>query len=239
MRLLWSAYGRLYDRLWDTHLIAELGGAVAARAAAAGLPVVEVGCGTGLITRHLVETGLAIEAHEPSEVMRRRCEARVSPLPVGDAALDAVAAGPGPRFVVASNVVHFTDDPEAALERLRHLAGEGGGVVVVTPLPSATLADVVSAHRRHGATAGHAALFVAQHLEPLDHAAAFACVRDDHYETIAGCFALVSVDGEAAPAERGVAVAGSGPRRRGDQEHDHRRGGDQCRQAHEEVQRCG
>jgi SAM-dependent methyltransferase len=111
--------------------------------------VADVGAGTGLFTRSLVDLGLAVRAFEPDAGMLERlgeqlpdverAVAHAESLPLDDASLDAVTA---------AQAWHWFDPPAAAAEFTRVL--RPGGVVVLvwntrdTRVPwMASLSDIV------------------------------------------------------------------------------------------------
>ena len=161
--LFWRLYARWYDTLWDTPLTS----AVAARVVAllpAGLPVVELGAGTGLVTRHLVGPTRVVRASEPDRYMRARLRARSLPLAgLTTETIDGCRLPAGDHAVVAVNVLHLVPDASRALARLTALAGPGGRVILVVPAAGATVTRVARAHRSAGASRGHAVLFCLAH----------------------------------------------------------------------------
>ena len=92
--------------------------------------VADVGAGTGLLTRSLVDLGLGVRAYEPDADMLEqlgaalpgvdRAQAAAESLPLPDESLDAVTAG---------QAWHWFDAPAAAAEFTRVL--RPGGVVVL------------------------------------------------------------------------------------------------------------
>jgi len=124
-----------------------------------GATVVDVGAGTGKLTRHLLGLGVRVIALEPLDGMRELL-ARVVPeaevaagsaerIPLPDASVDAVTAG---------QAAHWFDPAEAGAEFARVLR-PGGGVGVVwnirdldDPLQRA-IEDLVSLSRKSAPTA--------------------------------------------------------------------------------------
>jgi hypothetical protein len=130
-----------------------------------GLPVEEVGAGTGLYTLHLHEAGMKICAFEPDARMRRYLAARLPGLAVCASAIEELGEdGVEPRVVVAANVLHLVADPRAALERLRHRAGRGGLVIVVGPSSRASLTRFCLALRRRKESAIGMLRFLSIHI---------------------------------------------------------------------------
>ena len=86
-RLLWTVYPRFYDRVRDNQLTDHLAARVVGLIPP-GLPVDEVGAGTGLYTLHLYQAGMTVCAFEPDARMRRYLAARVPGLAVCDTAIE-------------------------------------------------------------------------------------------------------------------------------------------------------
>ncbi|HEY6762465.1 MAG TPA: class I SAM-dependent methyltransferase [Baekduia sp.] len=168
--------------------------AIAAIGLPAGARVVDVGAGTGKLTRALRDAGLDVVAVEPVDGMRARLAAGLpevealagtaEALPLPDGSVDAVATG---------EAFHWFD-PEPAAREFARVTRPGGIVAVLwnTPLAdvrtpwgpelSAMLAAVRPAHPGHDEEDGaHQAAFDAADLftplEPRDFANAFTTDR--------------------------------------------------------------
>src|SRR6187200_2257090 len=98
--------------------------------AVGGPRVLELGAGTGLVSRALVDAGLDVVALEPLAAMRAQLEraigaervlaGRAEAIPLADGSVDGA---------VASDAFHWFDGPRAAAE-LHRVVRPGGGVVV-------------------------------------------------------------------------------------------------------------
>ena len=98
---------------------------------APGDAVVELGAGTGKLTRLLVERGLAVSAIEPVPAMRALLEQIDGPVTALDAVAEDLPLATGSaRAVLASQSLHWCDVPRALAECERVLA-PGGGVGLV------------------------------------------------------------------------------------------------------------
>lgn len=161
--LLWAIYSRLYDRVWDNRLTDHLAARVV-DLIPPGLPVDEVGAGTGLFTWRLHQAGLDVRVFEPDARMRRQLVARLPGLAVCDSAIEELSGAPGPRVVVAANVLHLVSDPGAALEMLRRRAGRDGLVVIAGPAPRASLTRFCMALHRRGEPVFGVLLFLSIHI---------------------------------------------------------------------------
>lgn len=162
-RLLWAIYSRLYDHVWDNRLTDHLAARVV-DLIPPGLPVDEVGAGTGLFTWRLHQAGMDVHVFEPDARMRHRLVARLPGLVVSDSAIEELSDATEPRVVVAANVLHLVSDPGAALEKLRRRAGRDGLVVVVGPAPRASLTRFCLALHRRGEPALGVLRFLLIHI---------------------------------------------------------------------------
>jgi SAM-dependent methyltransferase len=161
-RWFWTLYALAYDAAWDGPLLERVGDVVRGHLLP-GLPVVEVGAGTGLVTRGLVDNGYDVWSTEPAAAMARRHRVRVPEIEVEELALEDLVPTGSRHNVVAVNVLHFVGDAGVALAHLRQLAGRGGRVVVVTPR-GATLGRAAEGVRQAGASPAIRARFVLLHL---------------------------------------------------------------------------
>lgn len=105
-----------------------------AAALAPGDAVVELGAGTGVFTRCLLDAGLQVTAVEPNEAMRAAADAALAPRPgytsrAGRAEATGLAGG-GYRLVVAAQAFHWFD-VTAALAECRRLLAPRGQVALV------------------------------------------------------------------------------------------------------------
>jgi SAM-dependent methyltransferase len=161
-RLFWQAYAAVYDALWDQALTRHVGEAVTTRLIA-GAPVVEIGAGTGLITRALLDSGHAVLAVEPAAAMRRRGIARAPEATWLANTAEDVRLDGHPRTVVAVNSLHTMRDPVAGFAHLRRIAA-GGQVLIVSPTTATSMRGALAAQRLHGVGTARRLRFVGLHL---------------------------------------------------------------------------
>ena len=162
--LFWRMYASWYDRLWDMPLTHAVADAVIGQVPP-DLPVVEVGAGTGLITRRLAVDRHVELAAEPAPAMRRRLiERQLLVDRIGEEAIDDLHLPAGTRCMVAVNVLHLVPSPSDALASLLEMAGPGGRVVIVTPAAGASLGVLIRVARARDAGWGWAFAFVEAHL---------------------------------------------------------------------------
>ncbi|OFE16142.1 hypothetical protein BA895_19835 [Humibacillus sp. DSM 29435] len=97
-------------------------------------PVLEVGCGTGLVTRQLVEGGRVVISLDADPVMiRHMARHGVRGVTQADAAQLPLADASFPNVVLA-NVLHVVEDPSAVLLEAMRVASPLGRVVVTWPV---------------------------------------------------------------------------------------------------------
>jgi hypothetical protein len=166
-RLLWAAYSHVYDLLWDNELTEEVGRRVVGELVGID-EILEVGSGTGLITKRLIAVGKEVTACEPHPGMRERCRRRCPEVTLLSHTLESLTPSGRRCGVVAVNVIHLTPNPRATVEHLR-LLSSSGPVVLVTPQRGISIATVARAMRRRGSGRVKVARFVALHvlLAPL------------------------------------------------------------------------
>jgi SAM-dependent methyltransferase len=115
-------------------------------------PVLEVGCGSGALTRRIRARPLVVVDRSPRALLRATADLDVTAvvglaeaLPVGERAF---------RTVVAANVIDLLDDPDAFLAGVADALRPGGRLVLCTPDPSlgvrnapeSALAELVEEH---------------------------------------------------------------------------------------------
>jgi predicted TPR repeat methyltransferase len=85
-RAFWSFYALLYDAVWDSPLTSQV--VAAAIGASQGPSVADLGCGTGLASRALVQRGATVDGVDGVTAMVRRATRthRISRGHVADAA---------------------------------------------------------------------------------------------------------------------------------------------------------
>ncbi len=134
-----------------------------------GARVLEVGCGPGMLCRHLVGQGYRVTGADASCRMLRRAQrlapaaefqlCRLPRLPFGDGTFDAV---------VAASVINLVDDRRAALAEMLRVVRAGGTLSVLFPLPGFSDAASRTAIARKGGLSGAALRLWADRAPKLD-----------------------------------------------------------------------
>ncbi|HYF25995.1 MAG TPA: class I SAM-dependent methyltransferase [Baekduia sp.] len=124
------------EELQQEHSADLIAGAVAGCAR-----VLELGVGTGQMTRALRERGVAIEVVEGSPVLAAQAREEHPGLVVHEAMFEDFAPAAPYDAVLALHVVEHVDDPRAMLAHLATWVRPGGRLVVVVP-------NAESLHRR-------------------------------------------------------------------------------------------
>ena len=96
-----------------------------------GATVVDLGAGTGKLTRLLVPTGATVVAVEPIEAMRAQLVALLPGVEAVDGTAESIPRPDGScRAVTVAQAFHWFD-PEAALEEIARVLEPGGGLGLV------------------------------------------------------------------------------------------------------------
>lgn len=161
-RRVGRSFGRAAGYDEHAHVQRKVAGQLADRIAALPLParprILEIGCGTGFLTRAMAERGLAGDwlITDIAAEMVARCRANVGD---GDGRRFAVMDGQrlaaqGEYDLVCSSLaMQWFDDHAAALDRMLASLAPGGHCVLTT-LSAGTFREWRAAHREVGLTAG-------------------------------------------------------------------------------------
>ena len=134
----WDMTAKFYDffeEAYNGNVYHETG-VIAAEEIVRGDIVLECACGTGAISRHLAPKCGLLYATDMSDKMLKECahncrkfpnvrvrKMDMTHIPAGDSRFDKVVAG---------NVIHLLDDPEAAVKELLRVCRKGGKVIIPT-----------------------------------------------------------------------------------------------------------
>ncbi len=167
-RLFWDAYAIGYDVAWDSPVTS----AVSSEISLLGPfdTVVDLGCGTGLLSEHLARPGTAVTGVDSSERMLQRAlgKNRISYGVQGEVAKTPLASSSF-DCVVCANVLHLHPDPDLVIQEASRLVRSGGLVAWVTPTAGLDQAGAVAGDRASGrsAIASFAALTVRSLITPF------------------------------------------------------------------------
>jgi SAM-dependent methyltransferase len=140
-----------------------------------GRCVVDLGAGTGKLTRHLVATGAEVVAVEPVAAMRADLAARLERVRVVAAGAEATGLPDGSAHAVTAAQSFHWFDADAALAEVGRLLGHGGHLAVVhnrrdlDDPAQAALDELLAPHRGDTPSWGGD-----DWAAPLDHAPGFA-----------------------------------------------------------------
>lgn len=136
------SYGTVFDRVaeqYDRHRLtypdALVDRACEAAGLAAGDAVLEVGCGTGQLTRALLARGLEVTAVEPGQQLIDRVRARLGATDrvrfINARLEDALLGHEQYRAVFAASAIHWVD-PDAGWGKLAGALVQGGSLALIS-----------------------------------------------------------------------------------------------------------
>ncbi|NYI39922.1 methyltransferase domain-containing protein [Demequina lutea] len=164
-RVFWTLYGLVYDAIWDSPLTKAVADDACAGIAPGAL-VVDLGCGTGLSSRALVDRGVTVLGVDGVKGRLRRAtrKHRVSSSRLAE--VSATELSPKIADVVlAINVLHVHPEPAAVIAEMVRLAAPRALVVVAFPAVGADARTVRRADRAAGRSwVGSAAAAALRHL---------------------------------------------------------------------------
>lgn len=150
----WAEYARSYDLIWDSPVTAQTRDALHAHLPSDAVRVIDLGCGTGLMSQGLVARGLRVVGVDSSGAMLQRArnmeriteavEAPAQAVPLDADTADAVIIG---------NLLHLHPAPAAVLDEARRLARPGAPIIATWPVPGLDLAAMWRVERRTGRSA--------------------------------------------------------------------------------------
>jgi SAM-dependent methyltransferase len=164
-KLFWWMYSRVYDAAWDNALTAHVADRLITNIAVPQLQILEIGSGSGLISRRLTSIADDVVLSEPNAEMRRRLCRRLPAANVLSSTLDDIAVDESvDRTVIAANVLHLVADADIAMRTLQKLAGPGGQVLAITPVPETSVAAVVRGIHASGGSVFQSLRFLVVHV---------------------------------------------------------------------------
>jgi SAM-dependent methyltransferase len=120
-----------YERVRPLYPDAALSELASRCGLAAGTPVVDIGAGTGKLTRQLVALGADVVAVEPAAGMRRRLEAEVPGVPVLDGTAEDIPLPDGSVDIVTSGQAFHWFDTHRALDEIARLLRPAGWLALL------------------------------------------------------------------------------------------------------------
>jgi trans-aconitate methyltransferase len=125
-----AAQARDYDRYRPRYPEGVFDNIVDLAHLASGDHVVEVGAGTGIATRPLVDRGLQVTAIEPSEALAAMARANVSEADVVNGRFEDFSTHSPVQLVTAFNAWHWVD-PTIGVDRAAGMLESGGSLALV------------------------------------------------------------------------------------------------------------
>ncbi|MBT8162590.1 class I SAM-dependent methyltransferase [Arthrobacter sp. GN70] len=151
----WRIYAIVYDLIWDSPLTDTL-----AQISTSHLPsactVVDLGCGTGLMTRQLSQHVIGVDA-SPAMLTRATRKQRIDRgvhAPVHETGLESGCAS----AVLTCNVLHLVPDPRGVINEALRLCSPAGTIFFCWPLDEPDTDTIFQLERRLGRSAPRAVL---------------------------------------------------------------------------------
>jgi SAM-dependent methyltransferase len=130
-----AAVADAYERGRPEYAPGVVGALVAELRLAAGALVLDLGAGTGKLTRPLLAAGLDVVAVEPQAPLRDRLAAMIGSDRVREGFAEAIPLPGGSVDVVTVADAFHWFDPSKALDEIRRVLKPGGGLAVLSTLP--------------------------------------------------------------------------------------------------------
>lgn len=150
----WAVYADSYDLMWDSPATAATRATVH-RAIGDAATVVDLGCGTGLMSTGFIARGIDVIGVDNSDAMLGRALARgrISRAVRAEAQSTGLGAGVADAVVVG-NVLHLHPHPAAVIAEAQRLLAPGGVIVATWPVPGLSPGAMWRADRRAGRSFG-------------------------------------------------------------------------------------
>jgi len=125
----WSAAAEGWDRWWDDFPLPVWDAVLDAVSLETGMQVLDVGCGSGGLLRHLAGRGFVVAGADPAEGMRER--ARAGGIDVRDATAEELPWADGTfDLTIAVNALQLADDTLTGVREMARVTAPGGHVAV-------------------------------------------------------------------------------------------------------------
>ncbi|MBT9588287.1 methyltransferase domain-containing protein [bacterium] len=145
----WSLYATVYDTLLSlrpyTGMLDEM---VAGLGGPRGEWVLDAGCGSGNLTRRLLDEGYRVEAVDYSHGMLKRASLKCPEAGCRPANLDRALACPDATYsaVTCSNVLYSLPNPKTTAKELFRVLKPGGVLVLSNPIRGFNMGQILSHH---------------------------------------------------------------------------------------------
>jgi SAM-dependent methyltransferase len=130
-----AAVAEAYERGRPDYPPAAVGALAAELALAPGAPVLDLGAGTGKLSRALLAAGFDVVAVEPQGTLRDVLAAKIGSERVREGVAEAIPlADRSVAAVTVADAFHWFDQA-AALREIRRVLSSGGGLAIVRTIP--------------------------------------------------------------------------------------------------------
>ena len=134
LAVFWALYALVYDKIWDSPLTTAIAD-VSLRFAVPNANVVDLGCGTGLISGHLLRSGCNVTGVDFSRSMLRRAMSKKRLVsPVHSDAEDSNLASGCADLVLLCNVLHVHSDAARLVVEAARLAKPSSIIFICGPV---------------------------------------------------------------------------------------------------------
>lgn len=148
-----------YDRMWDSSVSRATGRAISAVLEEHGCTqVVELGCGTGIVTQTLCNAGFHVCAIDKSPEAVKRATKRCKEASIRCCDASEILPRKGVALV-AANVVQVSDDATALIRQIIvHVVHSESVAVIAVPGDKVSMRSLFRFERKHGETLSHSLL---------------------------------------------------------------------------------
>ena len=151
----WTKHSKIYDRIWDSPWTEYFGGYIVGILKENQVQkVLEVGCGTGLITKLFVENDFDVISSDNCEKMlecaKAKCEKTVD-FVCKDASQFLYEDENICEAVVAMNLLHVCDDAEAVIKSIIKKIEKDNAIAILTwPTDYLTISSMFALDKKYG-----------------------------------------------------------------------------------------
>ena len=144
----WTMYARVYDTLLELRPYQKLLAEVADGLGSKPLRVLDAGCGSGNLSRLLLDRGHDVTSIDSAPGMLALAQRKCPDAKLQMADLDRPLPFPDGHFeaVVCSNVLYSLPRPQVTLSELRRVVRRDGPIVLATPRRGASIGQILREH---------------------------------------------------------------------------------------------